>query len=93
MREKDLLGLTLDEEKSQDEYQLGEELAKHEKHSEETQMENVLEAPRHLVWLFIRDPSQLDAKDQRTLDFLRQDQSVEQMYQLTQRCRKMCART
>ena len=52
-------------------------------------MENVLEAPRHLVWLFIREPSQLDAKEQRTLDFLRQDQNVEQMYQLTQSSRKM----
>ena len=69
--------------------QPGEEAAKPEKQSEGSQVENVLEAPRHLVWLFIREPSQLDAKEQRTLDFLRQDQSVEQMYQLTQRCRKM----
>ena len=52
-------------------------------------MENVLEAPHHLVWLFIREPSQLDAKDLRILDFLRQYQSIEQMYQLTQKCRKM----
>jgi transposase len=89
LREKDLLGLTLDEERSQDEHQAGEEPAKHEKQSEGSQMENVLEAPRHLVWLFIRESSQLDAKEQRTLDFLRQDQNVEQMYQLTQKCRKM----
>jgi len=89
LREKDLLGLTQDEGRSQDEHQQGEESAKSEKRLEGWQMENVLEAPRHLVWLFIREPSQLDAKEQHTLDFLRQDQSVEQMYQLTQSCRNM----
>ncbi len=89
LREKDLLGLTRDEERSQDEPQPSEELVQQETHSEGLQAVNVLEAPRHLVWLFMREPSQLDAKEQHTLDFLRQDQSVEQMYQLTQSCRKM----
>jgi len=89
LREKDLLGLTQDEERSQNVHQQREGAVRQETHAEGPQVENVLEAPRHLVWLFIREPSQLDAKDLRILDFLRQDQSVEQMYQLTQRCRKM----
>lgn len=93
LREKDLLGLTQEEERSQNVHQQREGVVRQETHAEGLQVENMLEAPRHLVWLFIREPSQLDTKELRTLDFLRQDRNVEQMYQLTQRCRKMCART
>jgi len=89
LREKDLLGLTLDEQRNQDEHQQGEVPPLHEKRSEGLQAEHVLEGPRHLVWLFIRELSELNAKERRTLDFLRQDQSVERIYQLTQSFRDM----
>jgi len=57
--------------------------------SESVQAERALEAPRHLVWLLMRDPSQLDEQEQHMLTFLRQDPVVEGIYELTQSCLKM----
>jgi transposase len=44
-----------------------------------------LQAPRHLVWLLLRDPSGLNEQQQRTLRFLRQVQRGEELYGLAQR--------
>jgi transposase len=43
-----------------------------------------LEAPRHLVWLLLRDTSSLDSKEQRTLAFIRQHPLIETLYDLIQ---------
>jgi transposase len=41
-------------------------------------------APRHLAWLFLRDPEQLDPQEKQTLSFLRKAQPVEVVYGLAQ---------
>jgi len=41
-------------------------------------------APRHLAWLFLRDPEQLDLQEKQTLSFLRKVQPVEVVYGLAQ---------
>lgn len=41
-------------------------------------------APRHLAWLFLRHPEQLDPQEKQTLSFLRKAQSIEVVYELTQ---------
>jgi transposase len=43
-----------------------------------------LEAPRHLAWLLVGDPTHLDEQDQHTLSFLRQDTAVNRAYELAQ---------
>src|SRR5581483_3212334 len=43
-----------------------------------------LEAPRHLVWLLLRDPSSLDEQEQHTLGLIRQQHLVGKLYDLTQ---------
>lgn len=47
-------------------------------------LEEPLEAPRHLVWLLLRDPSSLDSKEQQMLAFIRQEQDIEVAYGLAQ---------
>jgi len=93
VREKNLLGEALGEQRHQGEDQQREGPAMPVKPSAELQMEHVLEAPRHLVWLFLRELSQLDEQEQRTLTFLRQDHRIEHRDDLAQSCRKMCAGT
>lgn len=44
-----------------------------------------LQAPRHLVWLLLRDPSHLAEQEQRTLSLIRQEPRVEELYGLAQR--------
>ncbi len=41
-----------------------------------------LEAPRHLVWLLLRDPSSLESQEQRTLSLIREHPLVEILYDL-----------
>ena len=41
-------------------------------------------APRHLAWLFLRDPEHLEKQEQQTLSFLRQAPLIEKAYGLTQ---------
>jgi transposase len=43
-----------------------------------------LEAPRHLAWLLVGDPAQLDEQEQHTLSFLRQHPEVNRAYELAQ---------
>lgn len=43
-----------------------------------------LEAPRHLVWLLLRDPSSLDEQEQHTLGLICQEHLVAKLYDLTQ---------
>ena len=42
-----------------------------------------LEAPRHLVWLLLKDPASLNQKQQHSLTFIRQHPGVETLYDLT----------
>lgn len=88
-REKRLLGLTTEE-------QAGTHSAppKHAPQNGATPAEeqaNVIDvqAPRHLVWLLLRDPSRLDGQQQRTLRFLRQVPQGEELYDLAQRYVKL----
>lgn len=77
LREKDLLGLTAEEEAGT--YSQQSALPQ-----ESNQMEPVaLEAPRHLVWLLLKDPASLDQKQQHSLTFIRQHPGVETLYDLT----------
>ena len=41
-------------------------------------------APRHLAWLFLHDPEQVGRQEQLTLSRLRQEKSVDQVYELAQ---------
>jgi transposase len=41
-------------------------------------------APRHLAWLFLRHPEQLEKQEQQTLSLLRQEKNVEIVYELSQ---------
>jgi transposase len=49
----------------------------------------VLAAPRHLAWLLVADPAQLDQQEQRTLTLIRQESQVESLYQVAQQLRGM----
>jgi len=41
-------------------------------------------APRHLAWLFLRDPEQLEKQEKQTLSLIRKAQHVELAYELAQ---------
>ncbi len=41
-------------------------------------------APRHLAWLFLRDPEQLEKQEKQTLSLIRKAQHVERVYELAQ---------
>jgi len=41
-------------------------------------------APRHLAWLFLRDPEQLETQEKQTLSLIRKAQQIEIAYGLTQ---------
>jgi len=43
-----------------------------------------LSAPRHLAWLLVHDPTQLNQQEQQTLTLIRQDSRVETVYQVAQ---------
>jgi transposase len=43
-----------------------------------------LDAPRHLAWLLVSDPTRLEEPQQRTLSFLRQHSEVNRAYDLAQ---------
>jgi Transposase and inactivated derivatives len=83
LREKDLLGLVAEEEAGT--YSQRKEQAEVSKPVEPI----ALEAPHHLVWLLLRDPSRLDTQERRTLDFIRQEPLVARLYDLTQRYVKL----
>jgi len=48
-----------------------------------------LAAPRHLAWLLVADPAQLDQQGHRTLALIRQESQVETIYQAAQQLRAM----
>ena len=78
LREKDVLGLTQEEE-------TGTYSRQPARTQESNGVQSVaLEAPRHLVWLLLKDPDTLDQEQQRTLEFIRRHPSVETLYDLTQ---------
>jgi len=78
LREKDLLGLTEEEE-------AGTTSQQPAKADERTDLTPVaLEAPRHLVWLLLKDPGSLDQEQRRSLELIRQHPDVETLYDLTQ---------
>lgn len=76
LREKDLLGLT--QEAAAGTYS---QQPAHAQQSNEIQP-GALEAPRHLVWLLLKDPDSLDQEQQRSLEFIRRHPSVETLYDL-----------
>jgi transposase len=77
LREKDLLGFTEEEE-------TGTYSQQPARVQQNNQVEPVaLEAPRHLVWLLLKEPDSLDHEQQRTLEFIRQHAGVETLYDLT----------
>lgn len=76
LREKDLLGLR-DEEEAGTSSQQPERVE-----TGEALQPVALEAPRHLVWLLLRDPSDLSSQEQRTLDLIREHPGVETLYDL-----------
>src|SRR5579883_2657061 len=41
-------------------------------------------APRHLAWLFLRDPEHLEPQDKQTLSLIRKSQQIEMAYGLAQ---------
>lgn len=87
-REKRLLGLTAEEETGTHSVQLeGESKGSTTPSAATAESAAVidLQAPRHLVWLLLRNPSGLDERQQRTLRFLRQMQQGEELYALAQR--------
>ncbi len=78
LREKEILGLTEEEEAGTS--------SPHPQRMETSEgvQPAALEAPRHLVWLLLRDASSLENKEQRTLDLIRQHPLVERLYGLAQ---------
>ena len=46
-------------------------------------------APRHLAWLFLRDPEHLEKQEEQALSFLRKTPNVEMAYGLAQQLVKM----
>jgi len=83
LREKDLLGLTEEEEAGTSSPQ------PQQVETSEGVQPAVLEAPRHLVWLLLREASSLDSKEQQTLDLILQHPLVEKLYGLAQRLVKL----
>ena len=84
-REKRLLGLTAQEEAGTHSAQ-SEHVPQNAAAPSEEQANVIdMQAPRHLVWLLLRDPSSLDERQQRTLRFLRQVPQGEELYGLAQR--------
>ena len=78
LREKDLLDLTQAEE-------AGTYSQQPARTQERDEVQTIaLEAPRHLVWLLLKDPDFLDQEQQRTLAFIRRHPNVETLYHLTQ---------
>jgi transposase len=84
-REKRLLDLTAEEEAGTHSAQPEREPQDAATPFDESAAVIDLQAPRHLVWLLLRDPSDLDEQQQRTLRFLRQAQWGEELYGLAQR--------
>jgi transposase len=76
LREKDLLGLT--QEAAAGTY--SQQPARAQQSNEIQPV--ALEAPRHLVWLLLKDPDSLDQEQQRSLAFIRRHPSVETLYDL-----------
>jgi hypothetical protein len=66
LREKDLLGLTEEEEAGTSSPQ------PQQVETSKGVQPTAIEAPRHLVWLLLRDASSLDSKERQTLDLIRQ---------------------
>ena len=87
-REKRLLGLTAVEEPGTHSERVGQEQERFPvqpgEPSRHRSAEVALEAPRHLVWLLLRDPSRLDEQEQGTLSLVRKEQRVEALYGLAQ---------
>lgn len=78
LREKDRLGLLTKE-------QTGTSSPQPARTEADASVEPVvLEAPRQLVWLLLRDASSLESKEQRTLALIREHPLVERLYQLAQ---------
>lgn len=50
----------------------------------QTMLEEPLESPRHLVWLFLHDPERLGKAEQQMLSFIRQEHTVDLAYTLAQ---------
>jgi transposase len=48
-------------------------------------LEKLLESPRHLTWLLLRDRADLNGQEQRMLAFIRQEPVIEVAYDLAQR--------
>src|SRR5579859_5830178 len=46
-------------------------------------------APRHLSWVFLRDPSRLDRDEQETLALIRQERNADLVYCLAQQLVRM----
>ena len=46
-------------------------------------------APRHLAWLFLRDPEHLEKQEEQALSFLRKTPNVEMAYGIAQQLVKM----
>src|SRR6266540_6538149 len=83
LREKDLLGLLDEEEAGTSSQWVGPA-------PDGESMESVaLEAPRHLVWLLLRNTSSLDSREQRTLGLIREHPLVETLYHLAQSYMKL----
>jgi transposase len=51
--------------------------------------QRTLEAPRHLAWLLVRDPTQLDQQEQQMLSWLCQDPQIKRAYDLAQQLIEM----
>ncbi|HYU76685.1 MAG TPA: transposase, partial [Ktedonobacteraceae bacterium] len=83
LSEKDLLGLTQEEETGTSSQQ-PERVA-----TSEALQPVALEAPRHLVWLLLRDPSSLENQEQRTLSLIREHPLVETLYDLARSFMKL----
>ncbi len=78
LREKDLLGLAQEEETGTYSQQPASSLQGNDAQSV------ALEAPRHLVWLLLKDSTALTQEEQRSLAFIRQHADVETLYDLAQ---------
>ena len=83
LSEKELLGLTQEEETGTYSQQ-PERVSTHE-----ALQPVALEAPRHLVWLLLRNPSSLKSQEQRTLCLIREHPLVETLYDLARSFMKL----
>jgi transposase len=81
LREKDVLGLMAEEEAGTSSERASVQLTEQ---TQQRAIEIALEAPRHLVWLLIRNASELNEQEQRTLSFLREQPTIEDLYSLVQ---------